>query len=155
MKKTNAMRILESRGIAFRVVEYRVDAGDLSARAAAAELGLEPARVCKTLVTRGRQGVYFAVLPGDRELAPRKLARLAGERRVAMAPLGEVRRLTGYVRGGVTVLGARKAYPVFVHQEAVGHPEISVSAGVRGLQLLLDPRDYLRATGGRLGDIAA
>ncbi len=155
MKKTNAMRILESKGIPFRVEEYRVDPEDLSAQTVAAKLGLEPSCVYKTLVTRGREGVYFAVLPGDRELAPRKLARLAGERKVAMVPLREVQRLTGYVRGGVTVLGAKKAYPVFVHHQAVEQAEISVSAGVRGLQVLLDPRDYVRATGGTLGDVAA
>ncbi len=155
MKKTNAMRILESKGIPFRVEEYRVDPDDLSAQAVAVKLGLDPAQVYKTLVTRGKDGVYFAVLPGDRELAPRKLARLAGERKVAMVPLKEVQRLTGYVRGGVTVLGAKKAYPVFVHEQAVEHAEISVSAGVRGLQILLAPEDYLRATGGRLGDVAA
>ncbi len=155
MKKTNAMRILESKGIPFRVEEYKVDPDDLSAGAVAVKLGLEPSCVYKTLVTRGKHGVYFAVLPGDRELAPRKLARLAGERKVAMVPLKDVQRLTGYIRGGVTVLGARKAYPVFVHHQAVEHAEISISAGVRGLQILLDPRDYLQATGGKLGDVAA
>ncbi len=155
MKKTNAMRILESKGIPFRIEEYQVDPDDLSAGAVALKLGLEPSCVYKTLVTQGRSGVYFAVLPGDRELAPRKLAKLAGERKVAMVPLKEVQGLTGYIRGGVTVLGARKAYPVFVHGEVVEHAEISVSAGVRGLQILLDPRDYLRATGGKLGDIVA
>ncbi len=153
MKKTNAMRILESKGIAFRVEEYRVDPNDLSAQAVAAKLGLDVSRVYKTLVVRGKAGVYFAVLPGDRELAPRKLARLAGERKVAMVPLKEVQGLTGYIRGGVTVLGAKKAYPVFVHEQVVEHAEISVSAGVRGLQILIAPEDYLRATGGRLGDI--
>ncbi len=155
MKKTNAMRILESKGIPFRVEEYRVDPNDLSAQTVAAKLGLEPAQVYKTLVTRGKGGVYFAVLPGDRELAPRKLARLAGERKVAMVPLKEVQGLTGYIRGGVTVLGAKKAFPVFVHEQAALHTEISISAGVRGLQVLLAPKDYLRATGGTLGDIAA
>ncbi len=154
MKKTNAMRILDRKGIPFRVEEYEVDPDDLSAGAVAAKLGLEPAQVYKTLVTRGKGGVYFAVLPGDRELAPRKLARLAGERKVAMVPLKEVQGLTGYVRGGVTVLGAKKAYPVFVHEQVVEHSEISVSAGVRGLQVLIAPHDYLRATGGQLGDIA-
>lgn len=153
MKKTNAMRILGAQGIPFRVEEYLVDPDDLSAGAVAAKLGLDPSQVYKTLVTRGKAGVYFAVLPGDRELSPRKLARLAGERKVALVPLKDVQRLTGYIRGGVTVLGAKKAYPVFVHDRAVEHAEISVSAGARGLQILLDPRDYLRATGGELGDI--
>ncbi len=154
MKKTNAMRILEAKGIPFRVEEYEVAPDDLSAGTVAAKLGLDPACVYKTLVTRGKNGVYFAVLAGDRELAPRKLARLAGERKVAMVALKDVQRLTGYVRGGVTVLGARKAFPVFVHDQALEHAEISVSAGVRGLQILLAPRDYLRATGGQLGDVA-
>ena len=90
MKKTNAMRILESKGIAFRVEEYQVDPADLSAQTVAAKLGLEPASVYKTLVIQGKAGVYIAVLTGDRELAPRKLARLAGERKVAMVPLNEL-----------------------------------------------------------------
>ncbi len=153
MKKTNAMRILESKGIPFRIEKYEVDPDDLSAGTVARKLGLEPAQVYKTLVTQGKAGAYFAVVPGDRELAPRKLARLAGERKVAMVPLKDVQRLTGYIRGGVTVLGAKKAYPVFVHEAVVEHDEISVSAGVRGLQILLAPEDYLRATGGTLGDI--
>ncbi len=154
MKKTNAMRILESKGIPFRIEAYEVDPNDLSAGTVARKLGLEPAQVYKTLVTQGKAGAYFAVVPGDRELAPRKLARLAGERKVAMVALKDVQRLTGYIRGGVTVLGAKKAYPVFVHEAAVEHDEISISAGVRGLQILLAPKDYLRATGGTLGDVA-
>lgn len=155
MKKTNAMRILESQGISFRSEAYRVDPKDLSAQTVAAKLGLDPSCVYKTLVVRGKAGIYFAVLPGDRELSPRKLAKMAGERKVAMVPLKEVQRLTGYIRGGVTVLGASKAYPVFVHEQVVEHAEISISAGTRGLQILLTPEDYLRVTGGQLGDLVA
>ncbi len=153
MKKTNAMRILESMGVAFRVEEYKVSADNLSAQSVAVKIGMPLARIFKTLVTQGKDGHYFAVLPGDGELDPKKLARLAGERKVWMAPLKEIQRLTGYIRGGVTVFGAKKSFPVYVHETATDHDEISVSAGVRGMQLILDPRDYLRATAGRLGDL--
>ena len=87
----------------------------------------------------------FAVIPGDAELDFKKLARAAGLRKAEMAPLKDVQPLTGYVRGGVTIFGARKAYPVFVDETALLFDKISVSAGTRGAQLILSPSDYLSA----------
>ena len=102
-----------------------------------------------------RHGVCFAVVPGSCRLDLKALAKLTGDRKVETAPLKEVQPLTGYIRGGVTVLGAKKAYPVYVDETIELFEVVSVSAGTRGLQILLAPADYVRATGARLGPIAA
>jgi Cys-tRNA(Pro)/Cys-tRNA(Cys) deacylase len=153
--KTNAVRMLDRLGIGYELRDYEVDLDDLSAPAVAAKVGLPPEQVWKTLVARGdRNGVCFAVLAGDAELDLKALARATGDRKVETVPLKEVQPLTGYVRGGVTVLGARKAYPVFVDEAIQLHDRVAVSAGVRGTQVVLAPADYLRATGGKLAPIA-
>jgi Cys-tRNA(Pro)/Cys-tRNA(Cys) deacylase len=153
--KTNAVRILDRLGIDYELREYEVDPDDLSAATVAAKIGFPIEQVWKTLVARGdRNGVLFAVLPGNLELDLKALARATGDRKVDTVPLKEVQPLTGYIRGGVTVLGAKKAYPVFVDETVQLFDRISVSAGVRGTQILLAPVDYLRATSGQLGDIA-
>ena len=153
--KTNAARILESLGIHFELRDYEVDESDLSATSVARKVGLPPEQVWKTLVARGdRHGVCFAVVPADAELDLKALARASGDRSVDTVPLKELQPLTGYVRGGVTVLGARKPYPVFVDESVSQHAQIAVSAGVRGTQLVLSPVDYLRATRARAVAIA-
>ena len=153
--KTNAVRQLEKLGIAHELREYEVDPDDLAAETVARKIGLPAERVWKTLVARGdRTGVLLAVVAGDAELDLKALARLSGDRKVEMARLEEVQPLTGYIRGGVTVLGAKKAYPVYVDETIELFDVVSVSAGARGLQVLLAPADYLRATGARLGPIA-
>ncbi len=145
--KTNGARILESLGIPFELREYEVDPEDLSALTVARKVGMPPEQVFKTLLTTGGPGVYlFAVIPGDGELDFKKLARAAGVRKAEMVPLKEVQPLTGYIRGGVTVFGAKKAYPVFVDETIILFDQISISAGARGTQLILAPDDYLRAT---------
>ncbi len=144
--KTNGARFLESLGIAFEIREYKVDLDDLSAIAVAKKIGMPPEQVFKTLLTTGGPGAYvFAVIPGNAELDFKKLARSAGLRKVEMVPLKDVQPLTGYVRGGVTVFGVRKPFPVFVDEAAILFDRISVSAGTRGTQLILSPDDYLRA----------
>ncbi len=144
--KTNGARQLDSLGVGYELREYEVDPEDLTATTVARKIGLPAEQVFKTLLTTDEAGSYlFAVVPGDRELDFRKLARAAGLRRVTMAALKDVQPLTGYVRGGVTVFGAKKAYPVFVDETMELFEVISVSAGVRGVQMLLKPEDYLRA----------
>jgi Cys-tRNA(Pro)/Cys-tRNA(Cys) deacylase len=153
--KTNAVRLLEEMGLRHELRAYEVDPDDLTAGTVAAKVGLPAAQVFKTLVARGdRHGVCFAVVPGDCRLDLKALARLTGDRKAETVPLKEVQPLTGYVRGGVTVLGAKKAYPVYVDETIELFEVVSVSAGARGLQVLLSPADYLRATGARLGPIA-
>ena len=144
--KTNGARFLESLGIAFEIREYEVDPDNLSAIAVAKKIGMPPEQVFKTLLTTGGPGAYvFAVIPGNAELDFKKLARFAGLRKAEMVPLKDVQPLTGYVRGGVTVFGVRKPFPVFVDETAILFDCISVSAGTRGTQLILSPDDYLRA----------
>jgi Cys-tRNA(Pro)/Cys-tRNA(Cys) deacylase len=153
--KTNAVRILERLGIVYQLREYEVDPRDLSAEKVARQIDLPPAQVFKTLVARGdRGGVILAVVPADHELDLKALARATGDRRAELVPLKEVQPLTGYVRGGVTALAAKKDYPVILDQSAQRWPVIAVSAGVRGLQIILAPADYVRATRAKLAAIA-
>ena len=156
MAKTNAARLLDSLGIAYDVREYEVDPDDLAAESVARKVGLPPEQVFKTLVARGdKHGVCFAVVPGDQQLDLKALAQLTGDKKIDTVALKEVQPLTGYIRGGVTVLGAKKAYPVYVDETIELFDVVSVSAGLRGLQVLLAPAVYLEATGARLGPIAA
>jgi len=152
--KTNAARILDALGIRYELREYEVDEEDLSAESVARKVGLPPEQVFKTLVCRGdRTGVLFAVVPAGAELDFKAAAGLCGDRSVEMVALREVQPLTGYIRGGVTVLGARKDYPAYADETIELFDVISVSAGVRGTQLLLAPSDYLRATKARTGPL--
>src|SRR6202044_931603 len=143
--KTNAARILDGLGIAYTLQEYEVDPEDLRATTVAAKIGMPAEQVFKTLLCAVGGDYVFAVVPGDGELDFKKLSRLAGWRKAEMASLKDVQPLTGYIRGGVTVFGAKKPYPVFVDETAILFDRISVSAGTRGTQLILTPDDYLRA----------
>ncbi|HEY1768025.1 MAG TPA: Cys-tRNA(Pro) deacylase [Terracidiphilus sp.] len=152
--KTNGARLLESLNIPFELREYDVDPDDLSALGVARKIGMPAEQVFKTLITTGGPGIHvFAVIPGDAELDFKKLARAAGLRKAEMSPLRDVQTLTGYVRGGVTVFGAKKPFPVWVDETAILFDRISVSAGSRGTQLILTPDDYLRAAEGQTADL--
>jgi Cys-tRNA(Pro)/Cys-tRNA(Cys) deacylase len=155
MSKTNACRILDSLGIHYSLREYEVSPDDLSAETVAAKVGFPPEQVFKTLVVRGdRNGIAVAIIPGNQELDFKALAQLTGDRKVEMIHLKEVQSVTGYIRGGVTALGMKKDYPVFVDETIELWDEVSVSAGQRGLQIILSPADYLRATNATIGAIA-
>jgi Cys-tRNA(Pro)/Cys-tRNA(Cys) deacylase len=152
--KTNGARFLESLGMTFELREYEVDPNDLSAISVAKKIGMPAEQVFKTLITTGGPGTYvFAVIPGDAELDFKKLARAAGLRKAEMVPLKDVQALTGYIRGGVTVFGAKKQFPVWVDETAILFDKISVSAGTRGTQLILSPDDYLRAAEAQTADL--
>lgn len=152
--KTNGARFLENLGIAFELREYEVDPEDSSAIAVAKKIAMPAEQVFKTLLTAGGPGIHvFAVIPGDAELDFKKLARAASLRKAEMVPLKDVQPLTGYIRGGVTVFGAKKAYPVYVDETAILFDKISVSAGTRGTQLILSPDDYLRASEAQMADL--
>ena len=153
--KTNAARLLDSLGIPYEVREYEVDPDDLAAESVARKVGLPPEQVFKTLVARGdKHGVCFAVVPGDQQLDLKALATLTGDKKIETVALKEVQPLTGYIRGGVTALAAKKSYPVFADETLELFDVVSVSAGVRGAQLILAPADYLRATAAKVGPIA-
>jgi Cys-tRNA(Pro)/Cys-tRNA(Cys) deacylase len=154
--KTNAVRTLERLNIPYELREYQVDPDDLTAATVAAKIGLPLDQVFKTLVVKGdRNGVCLAVVPGDAELNLKALAKLSGDRKMEMAPLKEVQPLTGYIRGGVTALACKKDYPVYVDETMILFDLVSVSAGMRGLQILLKPDDYLRAVNGVTGDLTS
>jgi Cys-tRNA(Pro)/Cys-tRNA(Cys) deacylase len=150
-QKTNAARLLDRLGIHYELREYEVDPNDLAAETVAAKIGLPPQQVFKTLVANGdRNGVVMAVIPGDQELNLKALAAAAGERKIQLVPVKELQALTGYIRGGVTALAAKRDFPVYVDETIQLFDVVSISAGVRGLQILIAPADYLRATKGHL-----
>ncbi len=154
VQKTNAARLLDGLKISYELRPYEVDLDDLTAISVARKIGLPPEQVFKTLLTQAHSGEHlFAVIPGDAELDLKKLAHAAGEKKVELASLKEVEPLTGYVRGGVTVMGARKPFPAFADETIELFDIISVSAGQRGLQLILSPADYLRAAEATLADL--
>ncbi len=153
--KTNATRQLDKLGIHYELREYEVDPDDLSAGKVARQIGMPPNQVFKTLVAKGNtQAIVLAVVPGDQELDLKALARLSGNRSMELVPVNQLQQLTGYIRGGVTVLACKKNYPAFVDESILLHPTVAVSAGVRGTQILLAPLDYVRATNATLGPIA-
>jgi Cys-tRNA(Pro)/Cys-tRNA(Cys) deacylase len=158
--KTNAARLLDSLGIAYEVRGYEIDPEDLSAISVARKIGMPAEQVFKTLLTRGAAGAgqreaahFFSVIPGDAELDLKKMAQAAGVKKVELVSLKDVEPLTGYVRGGVTVMAARTSFPAYADETIELHEAISVSAGQRGTQLVLAPADYLRATGAMLADL--
>lgn len=153
--KTNAARILDHLAVPYRLVNYDVDESDLSAATVARKVELPLEQVFKTLVARGdRNGVCLAVVPGDAEVDLKALAKLSGDRKVEVVALKEVQPLTGYIRGGVTALGCKKDYPVYLHESASLFDVISISAGARGTQIFLAPADYARAVRATVGAIA-
>jgi Cys-tRNA(Pro)/Cys-tRNA(Cys) deacylase len=145
--KTNAVRLLDQLGIPYTLWEYEVDPNDLAAETVAAKIGLPPEQVFKTLVARGDgSGIRLAVIPGNAELNLKALAAAAGDRKVQLAPVKELQSLTGYIRGGVTALAGKKDYPVYVDESIELFDTISISAGIRGMQILLAPSDYLKVS---------
>lgn len=155
--KTNAVRETERLRIPVRVIEYEADESDLSAAHAAASCGVPLERIYKTLVLRGdgrAKELLVAVIPGAMELDLKKLAALSGYDKVEMIRMKELFELTGYVRGGCSPLGMKKKLPTFLDESALRHERIAVSAGRRGLQMELDPRDLQKAAGATVGAIS-
>ena len=153
--KTNAVRLLDTLGLRYELREYAVDPEALDAETVARKIGLPPEQVFKTLVARGdRTGICLAVVPANTELDEKALARLTGDRKTELVPLREVQPLTGYIRGGVTALACKRNYPVLVDETAELFDLISVSAGARGMQILLAPADYLATVRGVTGGIS-
>ena len=146
-EKTNAARLLEAAGIKFELIPYEYSEDDLSAQSVAAELGEDIDLVFKTLVLRGdRNGSFVCVIPGDFELDLKLAAKISGNKSCEMVHVRELLPLTGYIRGGCSPIGMKKAYPTFIHESALLYDFIYISAGQRGLQLKLDPRDLIEYT---------
>ena len=155
-KKTNAARILDGLKISYEIKTYEVDESDLSATHVAETAGLDIETVFKTLVARGdKTGVIMAVIGGGEELNLKSLAKASGNKSVEMIALKELLPLTGYIRGGCSPLGAKKNYPVFLDAKATEHEKISISAGQRGMQIILSPQDLIKATNATVANLIA
>ncbi len=155
MKKTNAARFLDNLKIEYRLMEYEVDESDVSAEAVARKVNLPLEQVFKTLVARGdKSGVLLACIPGGGQLDLKRLSEISGNKKVEMVPVKEIQALTGYIRGGVSPIGTKKHYPVYLDESALKFPFIAISAGVRGCQILLDPKHLLKAVGAQTSPIS-
>ena len=155
MKKTNAARLLDAKGISYDLAEYEVDEDDLSAVTLAKKIGQDVEQIFKTLVLRGdKTGVFVCVVPGNTEVDLKKVAKVSGNKNCAMVQQKELLGLTGYIRGGCSPLGMKKPYPVYIHETCQLFDEIYISAGQRGLQLKLNPEDLIRMTGAEVCDLA-
>lgn len=153
--KTNAVRTLDQLRVAYRLAAYEVDESDLSGETVARKIGMPPEQVFKTLAARGdKTGVVLAVVATPTQLDLKALAALSGNKRCELLPLKEVQPVTGYVRGGVSPIGTKKRFPVYLDEAARSHGEISISAGMRGLQVLLAPDELVRVTGAHWGVIS-
>lgn len=151
MAKTNAARILDRHKIAYKIKTYTVDESDLSAEHVAALIDMPLEQVFKTLVARtDKREVILACIPGQAELSPKALGAVAQTKKADLVPLKEVLNLTGYIRGGVSPLGTKKPLPVYLDHSATQWPTISISAGQRGIQILLSPHDLVKATNATL-----
>lgn len=154
MTITNAMRLLKQAGIPFETSEYEVDESDLSGVHAAAELGVEPERVFKTLVCRGeKHGPHVFCIPVAEELDLKKCAAAAGEKKIEMIHVRELLPLTGYIRGGCSPIGMKKKFPTTIDETAILFDNIYVSAGMRGEQLIIDPEALARYIGANFADV--
>jgi Cys-tRNA(Pro)/Cys-tRNA(Cys) deacylase len=152
--KTNAIRIVDESGMPYRLADYEVDESDLSATTVADKIGLPPQQVFKTLALRGdKTGVLLALVAADAELDIKALAAASGNKHCEMLALKEVQPTTGYIRGGVSPLGTKKRFPVYIDETAQLFDEIAFSAGVRGTQLVLAPDALVSLTGGVYADI--
>ena len=153
-EKTNACRILERQGVNFELIEYEVDPDNLDANHVASALGQDITTVYKTLVLHGdKTGHFVCVIQGDKEVDLKKAAKASGNKKVAMIPMKELLPLTGYIRGGCTAIGMKKNFPVFLDQNASSLELFHVSAGKRGLQIKLNPKDYIKVTEATLTDL--
>ena len=149
--KTNAARLLSAAGISYELIPYEVDENNLAADHVAASLGEDLDQVFKTLVLRGdRSGLFVCVMPGSLEVDLKVAARISGNKNCDMLPLKELLPSTGYIRGGCSPIGMKKALPTFVHESALLYPYIFVSAGIRGLQLKIAPQDLIDYIGASL-----
>lgn len=152
--KTNAVRLLEKAGVTFETKEYPVDEEHLDARHVADSVGEDISLIFKTLVLKGeRTGLFVCVIPGAEEVDLKKAARAAGDKKAEMLPMKELLPATGYIRGGCSPVGMKKPLPTFFHVSALDHPKIYVSAGQRGMQLIIAPQDLIKFVGGTAVDL--
>jgi Cys-tRNA(Pro)/Cys-tRNA(Cys) deacylase len=154
IQKTNAIRQVEQKNIAYNEYEFAWSEDHLSADSVAEKLEIDPARIFKTLVTVGNKtGPVVAVIPGNQELDLKKLAKVSGNKKIEMLHLKDLEETTGYIRGGCSPIGMKKLFPTFIAAEAQQYDRIIVSAGKRGLQIELAWQDILTLTNGKIADL--
>jgi Cys-tRNA(Pro)/Cys-tRNA(Cys) deacylase len=155
VKKTNAARLLDAKGISYELAEYEVDENDLSAVSLAMKIGQDVEQIFKTLVLKGdKTGVFVAVIPGNAEVDLKKAAKISGNKSCVLVHQKELLGLTGYIRGGCSPLGMKKPYPIYIHENCQLFDQIFISAGQRGLQLQLNPEDLILMTSAEVCDLA-
>ncbi|WP_293715484.1 Cys-tRNA(Pro) deacylase [uncultured Parabacteroides sp.] len=156
INKTNVARLLDKAKIVYQLVPYEVDENDLSATHVAEQLGENVEQVFKTLILHGDKSGYFVcVIPGADEVDLKKAAKVSGNKKCEMIPVKELLPLTGYIRGGCSPIGMKKHFPTYIHLSAENFENIYVSAGQRGLQVLLAPADLVRETNASLADLVS
>lgn len=154
INKTNVARLLDKAKVAYRLVPYEVDENDLSATHIAEQLGENIEQVFKTLVLHGeKSGHFVCVIPGNREVDLKKAAKVSGNKKCEMIAVKELLPLTGYIRGGCSPIGMKKHFPTYIHQTAEAFDQIYVSAGQRGLQILLAPADLIKEARAEVADL--
>ena len=154
MNKTNAMRMLDKAKINYKAIEYEVDESDLSGTHIADEAGLAYDMVFKTLVARGdKTGPIVMCIPVDKEIDLKKAASFTGNKKIEMIHVKDLLNLTGYIRGGCSPMGMKKKFPTFFDSSCLDHEAITISAGVRGIQLLINPAELVKFTEAKTGDL--
>lgn len=154
IKKTNAARLLDQMKVAYDLIPYEVDENDLGAQHIAEQLGQPIERLFKTLVLRGdKLGLFVCVIPGAEEVDLKKAAKVTGNKKVEMIHVKELLPLTGYIRGGCSPIGMKKALPTWFHESIVQYDHVFCSAGQRGIQFRIAPRDLVDAARGQLADL--
>ena len=150
INKTNAARLLDRAKIEYELIPYEVDESNLAAPHVAAQLGENIEQVFKTLVLHGdRCGYFVCVIPGDQEVNLKLAAKASGSKKADLIPMKELLSVTGYIRGGCSPIGMKKEFPTFIHESCLNFEYIYISAGVRGVQIRIAPRDlvsYVHAT---------
>jgi Cys-tRNA(Pro)/Cys-tRNA(Cys) deacylase len=155
IEKTNAARLLDKAKISYNLIPYEFDENDLAAQHVADSLGQDIAKVFKTLVLHGdKTGYIVCVIPGDKEVDLKGLAKVSGNKKVEMIPMKDLLSVTGYIRGGCSPIGMKKRFPTFFHSSATEHDIIYVSAGVRGLQVEINPKDLISYVQATVADVA-
>ena len=154
IEKTNAARLLDRAKIAYELVPYQVDENNLAATHVAESLGEPIERVYKTLVLSGdRNGYFVCVVQGDKEVNLKAAAKVSGNKSAEMIPMKELLPTSGYIRGGCTPIGMKKRFPTFIDTTALQYDHIFISAGVRGLQLKLNPQELISYIDAQVADI--
>lgn len=155
IEKTNAARLLDKAGIAYSLIPYEFDENDLAAQHVAESLGKDIAKVFKTLVLHGdKSGYIVCVIPGDKEVDLKALAKVSGNKKVEMIPMKDLLQVTGYIRGGCSPIGMKKRFPTYFHSTAIDHDRIYVSAGVRGLQIEIVPQNLITFVQATVAEVA-